>query len=410
MEADLLRRLSIHGARFLGLVALCLASTLVPAFSAQIGGTSASPVVALPADGQLYFGQIDFGNSSPLARGGFSIKGGRHIIYLVDAEPGESYTFGLRMPNLGLPEMDVMLFDRWPNDTNAKMQHLSSGPILMSNQDYIEYQWHIGVSAKSQGNLLYLVVELKKPLKAEYRRFPVRAFWAHPPIDPMRSTGRGVTYARGPLNLMLQERDNSVRVVQMAQPEPGWSRDDNRVPPFDIGMIHNGHFHDGLRSWNIISAAQDQKELGVSVGEQGLRLWAKDLDQRAGIEQNIAAQGVSAQAHLTLELRVNRQTQQDKFQGLGDFPLRLDLICQPTGKNPNETPRQFSRAFSVIRPTTPASLRSMVVQVPLKAWYRYETGLSDWLPQSCRLKGIRLSGGGFPERNVQIRQVQIVQE
>jgi len=408
MAANRLKRDPLPLILLLVLIGICLISASAPGFASVSGATSGYPVVALPADGQLYLGQVDFVDHNPLARGGFAFKGGRDIIYLVDVEPGEAYTFGLRMPNLGRPEMDVMLFDRWPFEAEAKMQHLPTGGTLMSNQDYIEYQWHLGVSAKSPGNLLYIMVELEKPPKAEYRRFPVRAFMAYPAIDPMRSTGRGVTFARGPSNLMLQERDNRVRLVQMAQPEPDWSLDEIPVPA-EIGMIHNDRFREGLSSWNILSATQNQKELGVSVGEQGLRLWAKDFNQSAGIEQRFAAQSpLSKTAHLTLELRVDRQTQQENFQDLGDFPLRVDLICQPTDENPNKTPQQFSRAFSVIRPTTPSPLRSMVVQVPLQSWYRYETGLSDWLPQSCRLQDIRLSGGGFPERSVQIRQIQIV--
>lgn len=394
------------------MIGVCLLSIIVSLPASAGGGAAGYPVVALPADGQLYLGQVDFiDRSSPLDRDGFAFKGGRHLIYLVDVEPGEAYTFGLRMPNLGRPEMDVMLFDRWPYDIDAKMQHLASGSTLMGNQDYIEYQWHLGVSAKSPGNLLYIMVELKKPRKAEYRRFPVRAFVAYPAIDPMRSTGRGVTYGRGPSNLMLQERANHMRIVQAVQPEPGWRLDEGRAMPPPVGVIHNDQFLDGLVSWNLLPGTQQGKELGVSVGAEGLRLWADDLHQRAGVEQVLAPQALRVRpAHLVLDLRIKHQTQRENFESLNDFPLRLDLICKTSGESQPESAQTFSRGFSVVRPAKHSPIGNQVTFVPLNVWYHYESDLTDWLPQGCHLKRIRLSGGGFPERDVRIRQVQILPE
>jgi len=365
--------------------------------------------VALPVDGQPYGGEIDFPVQNSLRAGGISFTRGRHIIYLVVAEPGESYTFGLRMPNLGLPRLNVLAFDRWPYDPAAKMQHLPVGPTLMSHQDYIEYQWHIGVSAQSPGNLLYLVVELEKPLKAAYHRFPLRAFMTHPPLDPLRSPARGVTYARGPGNLMLQERDNRVRVVQLAQAEPGWRLDKGRETPPEEGLIHNSRFNTGLSSWRIFPAVSDNEEFGVSVGEQGLRLWAREQSQHRGIEQIIRPQNdLSEPVRLILELQIERQTQRENFQTLDDFPLRLDIDCQPVGVGATEFIPQFSRVFSVVQSELNSPFHSKVVQVPQADWYRYEIGLLNQLPATCGVKRIRLSGGGYPEREVRIKQVQLL--
>lgn len=410
MGADSRRTLINRFSRLLVLVGFWLIGTFS---AAQAIGMGASPdrVIALPVDGQLYYGEVDFADHGPLARGGFSFAGGRHILYLVQVEPGENYTFGLRIPNMGLPQMDVVAFDRWPYAAGVKIQHLPTGGTQMGNQELIEYQWRIGVSAQSPGNLLYLGVELKIPLKAESRRFPVRAFMTHPAIDPMRSMGRGVTYARGPSNLILQERENPVRIVQMASPEPGWNIYDQPVETLSRGLIENGYFQKGLTSWNIYPATFQNKEMGISVGDQGLRLWSKNLLQVRGVEQILSPQSrLSPAAHLVLDLRIERQTQQEKLQTLDDFPLRLDLICHPDEKTQNKTFRQFSQVFSIVRPEEQSPLQPLVTTVPAKDWFHYAINLPRVLSPGCFLERIRLTGGGFPERDVQIRQVQILPE
>ena len=408
METDSRRVKKYAFARLLVLVGFFLIGTVVQGQAVGMGASSET-VIALPVDGQVYYGEVDFADHGPLDRGGFSLAGGRYILYLVKVEPGEDYTFGLRLPNMSLPQMDVVVFDRWPYAKDVKIQHLPTGGTLMGNQDRIEYQWRIGVSAQSPGNLLYLGVDLKKPLKAEYRRFPVRVFMTHPAIDPMHSMGRGVTYARGPGNLMLQERENPVRVVQMAQPEPGWRLSNQQVGAQSQGLIRNDRFQKGLTSWNVYPGTRNNKELGVSVGGQGLRLWSQDLLQSRGVEQLFSPRvRPGPMAHLALELRIDRQTQREKLQVLDAFPLRLDLICQPAEKTPNTTARQFSHVFSIVRPEKHSPLNRMVTTIPQNLWYRYDIDLPKVLPQDCLLERIRLTGGGIPERDVRIRQVQIL--
>ena len=65
------------------MIGVCLLNSVVSLPASAGGGAAGYPVVALPADGQLYLGQVDFiDRSSPLDRDGFAFKGGRHLIYL----------------------------------------------------------------------------------------------------------------------------------------------------------------------------------------------------------------------------------------------------------------------------------------------------------------------------------------
>jgi len=57
------------------MIGVCLLSIIVSLPASAGGGAAGYPVFALPADGQLYLGQVDFiDRSSPLDRDGFAFK------------------------------------------------------------------------------------------------------------------------------------------------------------------------------------------------------------------------------------------------------------------------------------------------------------------------------------------------
>jgi len=145
----------------------------------------------LPVDGHYYRGEINAREDGPLGRG-MSVHG-REMVFMARVISGKAYTLGLRMPNKGHPT--VTLYDRWPYEADAKSWRLKTGLALMSNRKYIEYQWHISTDSASPGNLLFMKVNVERPIKAKRYRYPVYAFIVTPPVEPMRELGRVFAWA-----------------------------------------------------------------------------------------------------------------------------------------------------------------------------------------------------------------------
>jgi len=357
----------------------------------------------LPVDGHYYRGEINVREGGPLSRG--MQVNGREMVFMAHVIPGKAYTLGLKMPNKGRPRLAVSLYDRWPYEADAKSWHLQTGPALMSNRKYIEYQWRISTDAASTGNLMYMIVNVERPAKARRHRFPVYAFIVTPPVEPMRELGRGVTHLRGPSNLVLHDQSEQVHVIRVVAPVGRWEGPDEGVWSSVNGLIPNGNFRDGLSRWQVFPEQHDTDETGVSVGDHGLRLWAEKESRPAGVEQTFDPFiAVGNGSSLEMDLRILQQAQRDGFTSPKDFPLRLDVLCQ-FGASHKEA-KIYSWVFSVSAAKKSAT-RKRIVQVPLGHWFHFKSSPSTWSKHTCRIRRIRLAGGGMPERDVWVRQVGI---
>jgi hypothetical protein len=357
----------------------------------------------LPVDGHYYRGEINAREDGPLGRG-ISVHG-REMVFMAHVMPGKAYTLGLRMPNKGRLRLAVSLYDRWPYESDAKSWRLQTGSALMSNRKHIEYQWRISTDPASTGNLLFMKVNVERPAKARRYRYPVYAFIVTPPVEPMRELGRGVTHLRGPSNLVLQTQAEQVHIIRAIVPVESWDGPDEEVRNDINGLIPNGNFRDGLSRWKVFPGYHDTGEIGVSVGRHGLRLWGEKESRLAGVEQTFDSPIIIKQGdRLVMDIRIRRQAQRDGFASLDDFPLRLDIFCQPGSGHQGYN--IYSRAFSVSAVKNKV-LRKRVVKVPLNRWFHFESFPSGRSGPACRAKRIRLAGGGMPERNVWIRQVGV---
>jgi len=398
-------------AGFFGFAVLVSTALIMGAAEGRAHDEAGWQAYELPVDGHYYRGEINAyegaSEGGPLGRG-MQING-REMVFMVHVMSGKAYTLGLKMPNEGKPNLAVSLYDRWPYEADAKSWRLKTGPTLMSNRKHIEYQWRISTDPASTGNLLFMKVNVERPAKARRYRYPVYAFIVTPPVEPMRELGRGVTHLRGPSNLVLQTQSEQVHIIRAIAPVERWDGADEEVRADINGLIPNGipngNFRDGLSRWQVFPGYHDTGEIGVSVGRHGLRLWGEKESRLAGVEQTFDSPIIIKQGdRLVMDIRIRRQAQRDGFASLGDFPLRLDVFCQPGSGHQGYN--IYSRAFSVASVKNKA-LRKRVIKVPLNQWFHFESFPSGRFGSACRAKRIRLAGGGIPERNVWIRQIGI---
>jgi len=212
-------------------------------------------------------------------------------------------------------------------------------------------------------------------------------------------------YLRGPSNLVFHDQSEQVHVIRAIAPVERWEGPDEEAWTPSNGLIPNGNFRNGLSRWQVFPESHDASETGVSVGDHGLRLWAEKESRSAGVEQ-IFNPPITAgnRGSLNLDFQISKQAQRDGFTSLKDFPLRLDVFCQiGTG---HKATKVYSWVFSV-SVAKKSAWRKRTVQVPLGRWFHFKSSPSTWSNRTCRIKSIRLAGGGMPERDVWVRQIGV---
>lgn len=325
--------------------------------------------------------------NSPLSRG-LHVDSGYVGLYAVEVLPGLEYTVQLSVPH-GLKRIRVFLYDRWPMLLKARAVQLPTGPVVVTPRSRrVTYRWRVGISARSTGSLLYVLVHYPRN-PGHHRAYAPRLLVGSPPLGPQHQVGQGITYLQGPRQLVLYgDRAPVAYVFQPAapasprQPRPTWT-----VPG---DLISNARFAGGLKNWVPVDSPSGSAR-GPDVDTAGLVLPAG-----AGVRQQLDADVTGARSLvLWADLRLDAQA------GAGDA-LRHSSpgfsvdICYRDARDQRHC---HEGAYEVnFYPGEPGSADSPLKDkgsgtgelVPSGRWVRYQTDLSELDPAPVRIESIAL--------------------
>lgn len=354
-------------------------------------------VIELPGTGEWLEGRTTYRQGSVLDRSG-AIGKGEYYIYLVDLAPGADYTLGLRYPVDAGARPSVTLFDRWPMDPGAKRYRLPMGPVVRTNNEKIEYRWRLGVSSRSGGNLAFVVVDAGSGLTAARDRFRHFMYLTTPAVRPQNQFGTGITYLRGPSDLMLQKTAGIVDyIVEYPFRRSASSGDYGEEWRLRGNLVFNGDFRQGLQGWEVLAGGTGSGSAGrVVVGDEGLLLRIESPDVQLGVSQMIKRDVHGARSlRLALDLRFDRRS--DKRLMDADEPAAVELIICYLDAERSEhcgsgAYRQSFSAGNVNR------RGGQFVGIKMGEWYRFEDELMDLNPEPDVIESISITGAG-PKNN-----------
>lgn len=361
----------------------------------------------LPATGQWYEGQGFKRESTALDRSA-SLGNGYNIIYLADLEPGLDYTLGLRYPADAGHELSVDLFDRWPFDPKAKRFKLSMGPVVRTDPDWIEYRWRLSVSGRSLGNVAFISVEARPRGVGPANRFRHFMYLTTPAVRPMNQFGTGITYLRGPSDLLLPQTTNAVGyVIEYPYEQAGSRHNRQNERRSDGDLIFNGDFQKGLQGWEMFSEGEEPGAGSrVAVGDDGLRLRSEDPEARQGVRQ--AIQRYVRNAHslrLTAGLRMDSGSSK-RFRKKGEPAVVEISICyQDTEGAKHCDASAYRRTFTT--DSTPLQAGE-VIRAAEGERYLYEDELMDLDPRLDVVESISITGEGPRDSEAWIDAVHLI--
>lgn len=360
----------------------------------------------LPATGQWYEGLGFDQAGTSLGRGG-PLGNGYTTIYLANLEPGLDYTLGLRYPADTRNKIAVELFDRWPYDPKARRFKLAMGPVVRTDPDQIEYRWRLGVSGRSQGNIAFVVVQAGSRGVGSANRFRHFMYLTTPAIRPMNQVGTGITYLRGPSDLLLHRTTGPVEyVIEYPYERTGsrhYRQDEWRA---DGDLIFNGDFRQGLQGWDVFSEQGDAAAVDhVATGREGLRIWGNGQALRSGVRQMIQrdVQGVDSLV-LEMDLRIIK----DSRVISGDAAAAAELIvCYLDAEGKNHCGDKAYR----VRFTTHRLARRGDGTVRVKAgeWFPFQDELMNLDPRPRVIKSVAITGGQSPGQSAWISQIHLTE-
>jgi hypothetical protein len=358
----------------------------------------------LPATGQWYEGTGFYRADTPLDRSG-PLGNGVNTIYLVDLEPGLDYTLGLRYPADAGHELSVELFDRWPFDLKARRYKLPMGPVVRTNPERIEYRWRLGVSGRSQGNVAFVVLQTRPRSVTSTGRFRHFMYLTTPAVRPMNQVGTGITYLRGPSDLLLQQKTDPVAYVFEYPYEGAGSLhgSQNEWRP-DGNMIFNGDFQQGLQGWEMFSEQGDAAAVDhLASGKEGLRIWSDAQALRSGVRQRLQR---DVQTSRSLVLKINLRIDKDPKASSGDDAAAVELtVCYLDTEGKDHCGDEAYRAkFTTHRLARRADGTIRVIK---GEWFPFEDELMDLDPRPQVIKSVAVAGSMGPGQNTWIRQVHL---
>lgn len=239
-------------------------------------------VVALPATAQWF--QAPEGRRQGLAFARQAPAGiDNRAVYLLELTPGADYTLGLRYRAEGLQKPVVRLYSNWPGDPGAKSYKFPTGPVVRTDPAKVEYRWRLSVSPRSQGNLAFLAVEFGNGFSGREGSSGYALYLATPAARPENLLGTGITYLRGPSDLMLSGQVDTAAYVVEFPYSGGWDNG-HRGGRHSGDLIINGDFSRGLEGWEMLSSGESNGGQ-VSVGKSGLHLGNIAPGTFAGVRQ-----------------------------------------------------------------------------------------------------------------------------
>lgn len=341
-----------------------------------------------------------YGAASPLSRG-LNVTQGYAALYAVEVLPGLNYTVQLTVPH-SLKGIQVFVYDRWPLLLKARAIPLPTGPVVVRPQARrVTYRWRVGVSARSTGSLLYMLVHYPRD-PAHHRRLAPRLLVASPPIGPSHHIGHGVTYLPGPRQLVLHgDRSAVAYVFHPAGPDsPTRSRPVWTVPG---DLISNARFTGGLKNWVPLTGASGQAaQPGVDTG--GLALPAG-----TGVRQEVDADVSRAESLiLWADVRLDGPSG-DMLQQRGPgFALAVCYQDEKGTRHCGDTAYRVSFSTAGERGSPlKGDAQDPRQQVPAGRWVRYQTNLLDMNPPPVRIDSLTLRGGEGV-RAARVREVHLI--
>lgn len=388
-----------------------IAPALVLALSSPVMGgvldKPASPdggvwhIRQIPLSGDWYHGWVEFRRLTPLDRG-IRYRHGFHAIYTAYVIPGGEYALGLRYRAGEKAKVHVMVFDRWPFDAKARRYDLPMGPVVRTDREVVEYRWRIGISRRSPGSRLFIVVEAEPPVGREAVRFRHSIYLVGSPRRPKDLLGRGITYLRGPSDLRLAEIPADRQIVFV---EPlGYGPVGAGMWRPDRNLVRNGDFHLGLDGWEFVSErGPDEAMRHVAVGDRGLRLWGGADPVRSGVRQLIQRHVADAPS-LLLSATVMIENGGKSPADSGAVPLAVS-VCYVDIKDAEHCgPDAYRKNF-----TTAASGKrgELTVRLVEGEWYEFEEDLTDLAPPPSVIRSISIEGGGVEDAEAWVRGVSL---
>lgn len=360
----------------------------------------------LPATGQWYEGQGFNRESTALDRSA-SLGNGYNTIYLADLEPGLDYTLGLRYPADAGHELSVDLFDRWPFDPKAKRFKLSMGPVVRTDPDWIEYRWRLSVSGRSLGNVAFISVEARPRGVGPANRFRHFMYLTTPAVRPMNQFGTGITYLRGPSDLLLPQTTNAVGyVIEYPYEQAGSRHNRQNERRSDGDLIFNGDFRQGLQGWEMFSERGDAAAVDhVATGREGLRIWSDGQALRSGVRQAIQ-RDVQDVGSLVLEMEL-RITKDSRTLSGEDTAAAEMTVCYVDAKGKDHCGDEAYR----VRFTTHRLARRGDGTVRVKAgeWFPFQDELMNLDPRPRVIKSVAITGGQSPGQSAWISQIHLTE-
>ncbi|GBE14144.1 MAG TPA: hypothetical protein ENH32_01145 [Proteobacteria bacterium] len=397
-------------------IALAVLLLALPTAGRADGGGSAARwrVMELPGTGSWFEGRMSdqpgsvpgHQRGSALGRGS-AFGNGHYSIYLLNLTPGADYTLGLRYPADSRTRLAVTLFDRWPGDPQAKRYQLSTGPVVLTNPDRIEYRWRIGVSGRSRGNLAFAVVQAAPGIAGANGRFRHFMYLTTPAIQPKNRIGTGITYLRGPSDLFLPQQTG---VVEYVIEYPYSARDYNTRGGDHRGnkgdLIRNGDFRRDVREWDVFSDGSDPAAGDhVAFGDDGVRIWSGKEPVPSGVRQTIRRDVQHAESLiLGMELRIDR----DSDASVHTDAAALELtVCYLDSEGKNYCGADAYRVkFTTHRVGRGAK---ETIRVNKGEWFPFQDELMDLDPRPQVVKSVAIAGASGPRQDVWIRQVHLIE-
>lgn len=343
-----------------------------------------------------------YGAASPLSRG-LNVNSGYIALYAVEVLPGLDYTVQLTAPH-GLNGIHVSIYDRWPLLLKAHAVPLPTGPVVVTpHARQVTYRWRVGVSPRSTGSLLYVLVQYPRdPVRR--RAFAPRLLVASPPIESSHHVGRGVTYLPGPRQLVLYGDRVPVAYVfhpaasdGPSRPRPAWTM------PGDL--VSNGRFAGGLKNWVPLNINSAQKAR-PAVDAAGLA-----LPSGTGVRQQLDTDVSDAESLiLWTDVRLDGAAEDALDHGRPGFAV---VLCYQDEQGEHHC---GDRAYRVDFYTESGKGRDSPLKsdvsgtqqrVPAGRWVRYQTDLLDIDPPPARIDSVALRGG-LGAQHARVREVHII--
>lgn len=339
-------------------------------------------------------GGVWYRTGSPLDRG-LNDGSGYVALYAVEVVPGAQYTLQLKAPH-SLSHIRAYVVDRWPGDAGARRNPLPTGPVVIApHARRVTYRWRIGVSARSRGDVLYLLVRYPQDPGRRSSLAP-RIVVFSPPISPMHAAGHGVTYLQGPSGLMLMDDATMTPSMGLAA-MPDRFGADRRGRESSGDLVSNGLFTAGLKNWNPIHADR-QGDVGPRVGADGLGLLPG-----TGVRQQLDADvGRDDALVLSADVRVDREPH------AAAGPAMTIAVCYRDELGHRHCGDQAYRSvFYAGR--TPAGRDAHRETVPNGRWHRFRVDLMQVQPRPEHIESISLIG---PARagSARVREVHLLPE